>query len=121
MPMQGNEIRHEGQPVALVLGETLEAAQHGARLLGITYERAAFRAPGTSEVEAPDPASGYVGYFEGSEFRKGDIEASLATAATRHEAVSSSRPDTATPWSPARSLLAGTTPGSPSSTPFARL
>jgi xanthine dehydrogenase YagR molybdenum-binding subunit len=87
MPMQGNEIRHEGQPVAIVLGETLEAAQHGARLLGITYERAAFRAPDTSEVEAPDPASGYVGYFEGTEFRKGDIEASLATAATRHEAV----------------------------------
>jgi len=31
LPLQGDEIRHEGQPVAIVLAETLEAAEAGAR------------------------------------------------------------------------------------------
>ena len=39
MPMQGDEIRHEGQPVAIVLGETLEAAEAGARRVEVRYER----------------------------------------------------------------------------------
>ena len=32
--MQGDEVRHEGQPVAIVLAETLEAAEGAARLVG---------------------------------------------------------------------------------------
>lgn len=87
MPMQSDEVRHEGQPVAIVLGETLEAAQHGARLVRVTYERTAFRAAGSGEAENPAPGSGYVGYFEGAEFTKGDTDAGLAAAVHRDEAV----------------------------------
>jgi xanthine dehydrogenase YagR molybdenum-binding subunit len=87
MPMQNDEIRHEGQPVAIVLGETLEAAEHGARLVRVTYDRTAFRAAGRGEAEDPSPDSGYVVYFEGTEFTKGDPDAGLAAATHRHEAV----------------------------------
>src|SRR5262245_9169574 len=38
-PMQGTEIYYEGQPVALVLAETLEAAEEGAALVAATYSR----------------------------------------------------------------------------------
>ena len=34
LPMQSDEIRHQGQPIALVLGETLEAAEAGAEMEG---------------------------------------------------------------------------------------
>ncbi len=87
MPMQGDEIRYEGQPVAIVIGETLEAAQHGARLVDMQYDRAPFRIEGRGEIEVPSSTSGYVAFMEGSEFKKGDAEAGLAAAAPRHEAV----------------------------------
>src|SRR5262245_60716520 len=38
-PMQGTEIHYEGQPVALVLAETLEAAEEGAALVRASYRR----------------------------------------------------------------------------------
>src|SRR5215510_14645264 len=38
-PMQGTEIHYEGQPVALVLAETLEAAEEGAALVRASYGR----------------------------------------------------------------------------------
>src|SRR5262245_22952462 len=37
-PMQDERVLYEGQPVALVLAETLEAAEEGAPLIRITYE-----------------------------------------------------------------------------------
>jgi xanthine dehydrogenase YagR molybdenum-binding subunit len=45
MPLQDDTIRHEGQPIAIVLGATLEAAQAGARRIDVRYERAAARLP----------------------------------------------------------------------------
>jgi xanthine dehydrogenase YagR molybdenum-binding subunit len=38
LPLQGDEIFHRGQPVACVVAETLEQAQHAATLVKITYE-----------------------------------------------------------------------------------
>jgi xanthine dehydrogenase YagR molybdenum-binding subunit len=40
LPLQDDRIRHEGQPVALVVAETLEQAQHGARLVEVRSEPA---------------------------------------------------------------------------------
>ncbi len=37
LPLQDDRIRHEGQPVALVVAETLEQAQHAARLVQVRY------------------------------------------------------------------------------------
>jgi xanthine dehydrogenase YagR molybdenum-binding subunit len=83
LPMQSDEVRHEGQPVAIVLGETLEAAEHGARLVKVTYERTTFRAAGSGVAEDPAPDGGYVAFFEGTEFTKGDPDAGLAAAVHR--------------------------------------
>lgn len=104
LPMQGDEIRHEGQPVAIVLGETLEAAEEGARLVSVSYERAPFRRPDTDEAADPDPASGYVGFSEGIEFRKGEVEAGLAAAAHRHEATYVQPSRHANPMEPSATL-----------------
>ena len=42
LPLQDDRVRYEGQPVALVVADTLEHAIDAARLVEITYERAPF-------------------------------------------------------------------------------
>ncbi len=90
-PMQGDEIKHEGQPVAIVLAETLEAAEAGARLVSVRYEPMEARVPAASDWAAIDKASvtprksGFL-YFE-PEFSKGDAEAGLGAADKRVEEV----------------------------------
>jgi xanthine dehydrogenase YagR molybdenum-binding subunit len=37
-PLYSDEVRWSGQPVALVIGETFEAARHAAQLVAITYD-----------------------------------------------------------------------------------
>ena len=112
MPMQGDEVRHEGQPVAIVLGETLEAAEHGARLVGVRYELGAFAMPGHAPVSGPsnevqhahepNDKSGYL--FAEAQFRKGDFHAGLASAAHRHEAVYSQPSRHNNPMEPSATL-----------------
>ena len=41
-PLYDAEVKSYGQPIALVVAETFEAARYAASLLGITYEEAAF-------------------------------------------------------------------------------
>ena len=82
MPMQGDEIRHEGQPIAIVLAETLEAAEHGAALVQAAYAPAAFLPVGTEAVP-PDPARAML--FAEPELDKGDADAAIRTAPHRFE------------------------------------
>jgi xanthine dehydrogenase YagR molybdenum-binding subunit len=91
MPMQGDEIRHEGQPVAIVLAETLEAAEAGARLVELRYERAETRLPVASEWAAVDraavePREGGFLFLE-PEFSKANAADALAGAEHTVEAV----------------------------------
>ena len=44
LPMQSDEIQYQGQAVAIVLGETLEAAERGAELVEIRYAPSRFAA-----------------------------------------------------------------------------
>jgi xanthine dehydrogenase YagR molybdenum-binding subunit len=91
MPMQGDEIRHEGQPVAIVLGETLEAAEAAARRVQVRYERAEARHPVAAEWAALDDVaveprkSDFL--FFGPEFTKADADAALAGAESSVKAV----------------------------------
>lgn len=39
LPLQSPEIHYEGEPLALILAETLEAAEEGAAHVAVTYER----------------------------------------------------------------------------------
>jgi len=90
LPMQGDAIRYEGQPLAIVLAETLEAAEAGAHKVRVVVERAAARVP-AADWSAADRAavkpkkSGFL-FFE-PELVKGDPEQELARAAKRVDAL----------------------------------
>jgi xanthine dehydrogenase YagR molybdenum-binding subunit len=92
MPLQDDEIRHEGQPIAIVLGVTLEAAQAGGRRIDARYERAAARLPVDPKWAALDKVavaprkSGFL-FFE-PEYTKSDSDAAaLAHASQGIDAV----------------------------------
>jgi xanthine dehydrogenase YagR molybdenum-binding subunit len=80
MPMQTDEIVHEGQPVAMVLAETLEAAEAGAAAVKVAYERAAFVVPERAPAEPADPHKGSYSMSSALEFSKGDAPATIAAA-----------------------------------------
>ncbi len=75
LPMQDDWIEWEGQVVALVLGETLEAAEEAAALVRVSVEARAPLVPGNGKLEAP-PQRGTP-----SREQKGDAKAGLAAAA----------------------------------------
>lgn len=79
--LQDDTVRYAGQPIALVVAETIEAAHEGVRLLAPTY---AADTPRVGLDLAPyTPPS--VGLGGPTEVTKGDVEAGLAAAATRIE------------------------------------
>ena len=80
MPMQTDEIVHEGQPVAMVLAETLEAAEAGAAAVKVAYERAAFVVPEHAPAEPADPHKGSYSMSSALEFSKGDAPAAIEAA-----------------------------------------
>jgi xanthine dehydrogenase YagR molybdenum-binding subunit len=88
LPMQGDEIRHEGQPVAIVLAETPEAARHGAGLVVADYAPALFEMPaeGADTRRAVPPAADSGHGFLPPLFEKGDARAAVAGSVHRIEA-----------------------------------
>jgi xanthine dehydrogenase YagR molybdenum-binding subunit len=80
IPMQSNEIVHEGQPVAIVLAENLEAAEAAAAATHVIYKRATFRVPDNAPAEAADPNKGSYSMSSSLEFRKGDAPTALSSA-----------------------------------------
>lgn len=75
LPMQGDWIEWEGQPVAIVLAETLEAAEEAAALVRVSVERLVAMVPGTGKLEVPPD------HFAKARERKGSVKAGLAEAA----------------------------------------
>jgi xanthine dehydrogenase YagR molybdenum-binding subunit len=91
IPMQSDEIRHEGQPIAIVLGNKLEAAEAGAQRIEARYERAEARVPAAAEWPALDRVAvkpketGFL--FLEADFAKGSVEEGFAAALRRFDAV----------------------------------
>jgi len=84
-PMQSSEIQYEGQPVALVLAETLEAAEQGAALVDAHFASTAPVAFEHGEVVMPrQEGNGYA--FAELDVHKGDPDTALATAAVKIDA-----------------------------------
>jgi xanthine dehydrogenase YagR molybdenum-binding subunit len=79
IPMQGDEIHYHGQPVAIALAESPEAAEAAAEQVVVAYRRAGFFDPDTAPAEAPSPDSGYQ-VIGAVTFRLGDAEAELSQA-----------------------------------------
>ena len=87
MPLQDNEIRHDGEPIALVLADSLEAAEHAATLLRVDVERTEFVAhPGGERYGAVTPRESNYLFFGYLDAEHGDVGARLEGADTRHEA-----------------------------------
>jgi len=74
MPLTTDEILWEGQPVAIVLGETLEAAEEAAALVRVDVEAMSAATPGHGQLERPE--SGIHAPYE----RKGDVAGALEQA-----------------------------------------
>jgi xanthine dehydrogenase YagR molybdenum-binding subunit len=87
VPMQDDKILYEGEPIAIVLAETLESAEHAASLVQADVELAPFTAhPRGDRAGAEVPReSGYLTSPADAEI--GDIERAFAGAAVRHEAT----------------------------------
>jgi xanthine dehydrogenase YagR molybdenum-binding subunit len=77
LPMQTEEIVHEGQPVAIVLAETLEAAEAAAAAVRVEYDRSSFVDPEGAPPERADPKKGNYSKANPLDFTKGDANAAL--------------------------------------------
>jgi xanthine dehydrogenase YagR molybdenum-binding subunit len=82
--LQDDRVRYAGQPIALVVAETLEAAAEGARLLAPAYEAEPARI-GFEHGVPFEPAA--VGIGAPPTFARGDIAAGMAAAVVRTETV----------------------------------
>jgi xanthine dehydrogenase YagR molybdenum-binding subunit len=82
--LQNDQVRYANQSIAVVIAETLEAATEGAALLSPRYETQPARV-GLDAGESFFPPT--VGVGNPAELKKGDVEAGLAAAAKRIEAV----------------------------------
>ncbi|MFL5517868.1 MAG: xanthine dehydrogenase family protein molybdopterin-binding subunit, partial [Gemmatimonadales bacterium] len=79
MPMQGDVVHYDGQPVAVVVAHALEQAEQAARLVSVTYETAQPVVFGHGEVK---PAGEW---FAPTDLSKGDVEAGFAAAEAKVE------------------------------------
>jgi xanthine dehydrogenase YagR molybdenum-binding subunit len=104
VPMQENEIMHEGQPVAIVLAETLEAAEEAAKLVQVRYSRSAFSVADTSPPAGVMPEKGNYSKAGPLAFAKGDTGAAYAAAATQSTATYTQPSRHANPMEPSAIL-----------------
>jgi xanthine dehydrogenase YagR molybdenum-binding subunit len=86
MPMQDERVLYEGQPVALVLAETLEAAEEAAPLVRVTYESERPQAfAGAATVKPREEKNGYA--FAKADTAKGAFEEAWKAAKVRIDAA----------------------------------
>jgi xanthine dehydrogenase YagR molybdenum-binding subunit len=82
--LQNDRVRYANQPVAVVIAETLEAATEGATLLSIRYDTDPARIGLDGNASFIPPA---VGVGNPAEVHRGDVEAGLAAASQRIDAI----------------------------------
>ncbi|MGI5151522.1 xanthine dehydrogenase family protein molybdopterin-binding subunit [Plantactinospora sp. CA-294935] len=85
IPVQDDQIRHAGQPVAIVVAQTLEQAQEAATLVDVTYQAETPKvvlADGMDEAYVPPPGADGT-----NDYVRGDVIAGLAKAQVRVEAT----------------------------------
>ncbi|KPC58554.1 xanthine dehydrogenase family protein molybdopterin-binding subunit [Streptomyces chattanoogensis] len=86
-PLQDEVVHYAGQPVAVVVADTLERAQHAGALLRVSYEET----PSVTTIdqgreEAYEPEAIFAGFVPGRNTR-GDVDAGLAQADVRIDAT----------------------------------
>ncbi len=86
-PLQDDVVHYTGQPVAVVVADTLERAQHAGALIRVSYEET----PSVTTLdqgrdEAYEPEAIFAGFIPGRSER-GDVEGGLARAEVRIDAT----------------------------------
>ncbi|MEU9119928.1 xanthine dehydrogenase family protein molybdopterin-binding subunit [Streptomyces sp. NPDC048506] len=86
-PLQDEVVHYTGQPVAVVVADTLERAQHAAALIRVSYQET----PSVTTLDqgrdlAYEPEAIFAGFVPGRSTR-GDVEAGLAQADVRLDAT----------------------------------
>ena len=85
LPMQGDVIYYSGQPIALVVADTVEAAEYAADLVTARYKR---ETPAADfEAARRQTFMPVNGWPEPAALERGDISAGMAQAAARTEEV----------------------------------
>ena len=85
-PLQDDRVRYQGQPIALVVAETLEAAVHAATLLRVTYAAGVATTDITrAQPVLPTPKQTDKGERQPAVSQRGDPEGALAAAPIRVE------------------------------------
>jgi xanthine dehydrogenase YagR molybdenum-binding subunit len=82
--LQSDQVRYANQPIAVVIAETLEAATEGATLLSPRYQAEPARIDLVGNESFVPPV---VGVGHPPEVRRGDVEAGLAAASRRIDAI----------------------------------
>jgi xanthine dehydrogenase YagR molybdenum-binding subunit len=82
--LQNDRVRYAGQPIAVVIAETLEAATEGAALLAPRYES---ETPHTDIDAGESYTPPFVGPGHPATAEKGDVDAGLAAAALTLDAT----------------------------------
>ncbi|RIJ43925.1 xanthine dehydrogenase family protein molybdopterin-binding subunit, partial [Maribellus luteus] len=96
--LQDDQVHYNGQPVALVVGDTLEHAQAAARMVRVEVAQQAARLDfETARADAHSP-----GKVQGqsADTMRGDLAAGMAQAAQRIEAVYGTPMETHNPMEP---------------------
>lgn len=106
MPMQTDIIVHEGQPVAIVLGETLEAAEAAASVVHIGYEPAEFVVPEHADADVADPTKGSYASASSLDFNKGNASEAIAASAVTIDGVYTQPSRHANPMEPSAIVVA---------------
>jgi xanthine dehydrogenase YagR molybdenum-binding subunit len=85
-PMQDAVVYYAGQPVAIVIADTLERAHHAASLVSVRYERAPSITTIDDGREAAEDAEMLFGGLMPARTERGDVERGLAEADARIDA-----------------------------------
>lgn len=97
--LQDDEVRYHDQPIAVVVAETLEQAQHAAALVTATYDEVAVIADLAADLGAaivPEAGNGP----SKADSRRGDVDAALAAAPIRLDLAYTTPVETHNPMEP---------------------
>ncbi|GAA3484993.1 xanthine dehydrogenase family protein molybdopterin-binding subunit [Streptomyces yanii] len=86
-PLQDEVVHYTGQPVALVVADTMERAQHAGALIRVGYrETPSVTTLDQARDEAYEPEAIFAGFIPGRN-QRGDVEAGLTQADVRIDAT----------------------------------
>ncbi|MFE7329858.1 xanthine dehydrogenase family protein molybdopterin-binding subunit [Streptomyces sp. NPDC057565] len=86
-PLQDEVVHYTGQPVALVVADTMERAQHAGALIRVGYrETSSVTTLDQARDEAYEPEAIFAGFIPGRN-QRGDVEAGLTQADVRIDAT----------------------------------